>query len=986
MVTTVNKDLYINKRDSNYRGCEEMHAQKALRAILLTFILTVGSAFPLLLIPPVYAQPAQGNTTLYFTNALNFSLIENYSEFFAPISLNPPVNQNDSLYPPTLFIKNTTKLLPHYNLNADQLLTWFSTWVYYLLNLSEYYNYFGNDSFLDLFIPNPLRIIEEYTYNGNSSVTIDGDLTFNLYFSPPDNRRPKLRDEVNVGLYSWNQNSFPPIPKRITNTTITLTPKGSSIYNQPVKLTNYSSFTLTPGTSLLFSVEIVPSNKTIPSIFTKLFNVSKFFERWEKRADRWENRSKLPTLQTIGTTIKDILSTIKEVGANITSKDIAAILNSLVSTKLVYDSILHPSSVTVPAKISEEDIRDYYLHAGQGMSETQPEGTNKSSTKLSTTPITWITDQVLDRNKILKVNNVTAELYFYRAISILPGKVTVIVTLMDNNTTIASSEKILTKKETQAFYQKPTDPIIFTFNGSDVEISNGHQLGLQISLSNETKKVRTPLFLRYDSTAYPAFLRIKYEETQNIKVHDITVTPADGKIIPGGSVKYLFNISSKKVDNLTISTIEREKTGAWAVTVPEAVSVPASTIGIPVFINSTDPLKTAYGNTIAVTLVFTGKTGIARASTSAEVSKDAIHYDVEILDYTNSITMKKGETRNFYFIIKNNNTGAVNDIDNYTITATSKNQWPVLPRELVRNILRGNTSAPKAALVVLEVPQNTTLDSDEITITVTSETNPSTSTSINLTVRVQPPDILESIYESFNSLAKSLGLSEIFGDYAAIALVALLMIIILFIIIILAFVLTLKDVRIICTDRIKEIEPDQHALFELTLKNPTKKQQSYEVTTQQTAQPSQWVITAEPAAIQVEGRQSKPVQVIATPAETITPKDWTEIIVRVHKTGKKKTDHIDLMAMIKEGKTLLQIGNVTHWPAEFNPGGRVVTSFSISNKGTISARDITIFLYINGKQKNKINATIPAGGVADVQMPWIAVKGKNKVRIRLKEQ
>jgi subtilase family serine protease len=115
------------------------------------------------------------------------------------------------------------------------------------------------------------------------------------------------------------------------------------------------------------------------------------------------------------------------------------------------------------------------------------------------------------------------------------------------------------------------------------------------------------------------------------------------------------------------------------------------------------------------------------------------------------------------------------------------------------------------------------------------------------------------------------------------------------------------------------------------------------------------------------------------------PKDWTEITVDVQRAGKKKTAHIDLMAMIKEGKTVLQIGDVTHWPSEFASGDRVVTSFSVSNKGTIVARDVTVFFYLNGKQKNKVTVTIPAGDVADVQMPWIAMKGKNKVRIRLKE-
>lgn len=998
MVTTVNKDLYINMRDSNYRGCEEMHAHKALRTILFVIILTIGSVLPALMNHPVAAQPTQKQTTLYFTNALNFLQNENFTELdFAPISVDPPTTQNDSQYPPNLFIKNTTKLRQHYDLNSNQWITWFTTsWIFYFLkstpefNLSDLYNYFGNGSFdgydLSLLFPNPYRIVEGYTYNGESPVTIKGDLSFNLYFSPPDNERSKFRDDAKVTLYDINTNSLIPLPKAIENTTITLKPKGSSIYNQPITLQNIS-YILTPGTTLLFSVEIIPTNKTIPNVLTKLFNVTKFLNRWEKRASRWENRTKLPTIQTIGTTIKDILATLKDSGVNITSKDIAAIFNSLISTQFVYDSVLHPSSVTVPAAISEEDLRVYYLHASQVMSETQPAGTNKSSTKLSTTPIIWTTDQVIERNKILKVSNVTAELYFYRTLSIFPGKVTVVATLYDDNTSISLTEKVLTRKETQALYQKPTDPIIFQFNGTDYEIGYGHQLGIGISLVSGTKKVRTPLFLRYDSVSYPAFLRIKYEETQNIKVNDITVIPIDGKIIPGGSVKYLLNISSKKADNLTISTIEREKTGAWKETIPTTVSVSASGMtSIPVFINSTDPLKTAYDNRINVTLDITGETGIARTSASAEVSRDAIQYDAEILDYQNSITMKKGETRDFYFIIKNNNTGAIDDVDNYTVAATSKNNWPIIPRESIRNILRGKTSITDDARVVINVPKNTTLDSDVITITVTSDTNPSTSANINLTVRVQPPDILESIYDSFNSTAKSMGLSDIFGDYAAIALAALIMIIILFIIIILAFVLTLKDVTIICADRIKEIEPDQQALFELTLKNPTRKQKAYEVTTRQTGQPSQWVITADPTTLQVEGRERKPVHIIATPAETIMPKDWTEITVQVHKTGKKKATHIDLMAMIKEGKTLLQIGNVTHWPSEFTPGDRIVTSFSITNKGTIVARDITIFLYINGKQKNKIIASIPAGAVADVQMPWIAVKGKNKVRIRLKEQ
>jgi uncharacterized membrane protein len=224
-----------------------------------------------------------------------------------------------------------------------------------------------------------------------------------------------------------------------------------------------------------------------------------------------------------------------------------------------------------------------------------------------------------------------------------------------------------------------------------------------------------------------------------------------------------------------------------------------------------------------------------------------------------------------------------------------------------------------------------------------------------------------------------------FGSYGAIALASILMVIILFLLIILALVFTTKHVRIICIDRIKEIEATEKAIFELTLQNPIKKTQSYEVLAQQTAPSSKWMIAVEPLTIAIDGRQSKTVQIIVTPINNNESKDWTQVTVHVKKTGKKKTEYITLIAMIKEGKTLLRLDNVSHWPTVFNPGEKVTTCCSISNNGTVSARNVKVFFYLNGKQKNMIEVTIPTGSIADLQIPWMAVKGKNQVRIRLKE-
>jgi len=102
-----------------------MQQNRALRSILLSVILLVGSLLPMFFIIPAQAASSQGETTFYFKEALGFFDDENYSDygFYTSISSNPPTKQNDSIYPPPLFVINTSLILPFYILNADQ---WFS--------------------------------------------------------------------------------------------------------------------------------------------------------------------------------------------------------------------------------------------------------------------------------------------------------------------------------------------------------------------------------------------------------------------------------------------------------------------------------------------------------------------------------------------------------------------------------------------------------------------------------------------------------------------------------------------------------------------------------------------------------------------------------------------------------------------------------------------------------------------------------------------
>ncbi|MBN1280347.1 MAG: hypothetical protein JXA00_01720 [Candidatus Thermoplasmatota archaeon] len=968
-----------------------MQAHPALRALLLTFILTVGSLATVLFTPPASAQDSQGETTLYFTNFDS----ENYTDLgFTSLSLTPPTKDNDSEYPPDLVQSGL-------QLNTDQYLTWFFAWLLYFLgeseefNLSDLFDIFGDDTLegydFEVLFPHPFRIVEGYTYEGDDAVTITGDVSYNLFFHSYQKLLPKFRDDVKIGLYSMDSNSYFPLPKIIKSTNVTLSPELlKKTYNEQLTLSNIS-YTLQPGESLLFTIEIIPTNKTIGNLAPYIINIDRFLNRWQRRANNLENSSK-PLLQQFGTIIQEILYTLSEIGTNITMDDFNTFFDTFRSTSFIYDSTSHPASVSIPANIRTEDIHVYYLHDNQVIDENKPDTDNTLTLALKEdTPVIWTTDTTLSRNKVLKVDQVSADLYLnhrdLHLFHILKKKISITATLYDDAIPVKTSVIELDKTKLFELFSKPSTPVTFTFNGSDIELTYGHTLGLGVALTNGTKLGIRTVKLLYDSVNFPTSLRVTFEETTNIQIKGITSAPTDGEITPGQTIQFLLNVSSKYDDTLQITTAEKDKEGSWDVSAPSSTTVTANTnTQIQVSVTSTNPYKEAYGDTIELLLTITGTTGIDKQTLTAEVTQDAIIYDVDILGYTKDININKGENRTFFFVIKNNNTGALDDVDSYTITAVSEHDWPLIPREHIRDLQNGESTETEVARVVIQAPKDTTIASDTITITVTSDADPSTSASITITAHVIGGGVFEGFVDFFNAAADSLGLNEIFGEYGGLALFSLLIVIILFILIILAFVLTTKSVRLICTDRIKEIEPTEEAVFDLTVKNPFKKPATYELSAEQTALGSHWTITIDAPQLTLNGRQSHTVHLTATPTEEASEKDWTKITVNVKKAGKTRAEQVTLMVMLKEGTTLLQLGDVTHSPSEFSPGERIISSFSVSNKGSVSARNVTVFFYLNGKQHHKLTVTIPAGSIADIQVPWIAVKGKNKVRIRLKEE
>jgi len=288
--------------------------------------------------------------TFYFKDILNFEETK-YDSMFGMLALaseSHPTKRVDSKYPPSLFKMDDSKILPRYNLNSEELLIWFTNWIFYFMwdeFDDEYRNLFEG---FELFFPHPFRIVEAYEYDGNEQVEIKGDVVFDLYFSSEISSKFLNKDRVKIGLYSVNPESLLPLPKEIKNATMKIRPNLlREIHRQKIKLQNID-FTLNPGGLLLFQVEIIPSNKTISNLIKNRMDMDKIFDRWEERANRWEN-SRINGLREIAAFVNEIRNVSEYI--NISKEDIAEIANTIRSISFVYDSVHHPSSVTIPASI-----------------------------------------------------------------------------------------------------------------------------------------------------------------------------------------------------------------------------------------------------------------------------------------------------------------------------------------------------------------------------------------------------------------------------------------------------------------------------------------------------------------------------------------------------------------------------------------------------------------------------------------------------------
>jgi uncharacterized membrane protein len=940
-----------------------MSPKRKCKTCIITIILLLSSlSFFSIVSESVDAQENSAET-LYFSG---FNLTEYISTYEPPkMTSTLPNIDNESYFPPTIA-------------QTEDFAFWFLYWLSFKTIDLDGLDGLGDEfDLLDLF--DPLEIEQIYTFEGEEDTHIAGNMKFDLFFSTNLPIKLGFTDEIQITV-SLNK-------VELKNTTTTIDPSffGGKIQKQTIFIENFD-FTIEGGDELSFSIKMLPGDKPIGNII-KRRDLDTILESADILADALIEQEDIPTLQELGLVIKEFVNLSSAEGINLTIDDIAELINALRASSFVFGSSLYPSSVTLPSKISDdENIKNYYLRGDGKLLEEISDDEQGIKVSLRETQ-NW-TGLSPSRYKILK--GATANLYLdYRdLIRILNlGRAKINATLLYDGEIIASSDIELEKTTILTSILQPIEPKIITFDFAEKEILNDEDLTLKVGVAEGTRfgpldrGIYRKIDLIYDSSTYPSHLSVTFAETDHIKMEfDNNETQ---NIITGGSAKYILNVTSEYDDNVTIKVKTKGDSGNWSFEYPDSVQVSSDNYTIiNVEISHNNPELAAYDRDfIEFNLEVGGMTGFASKEGLIRVKKEAVDFDVDV-GFTPTKEIKHGERGTYTFIIENSNTGLLPD--DYIITAKSQHNWSIeLNESDFENVEVGDNFVVKATVFV---PSYTDISEDKLTLKIESieskKYNEGKIFEVTVTTEVILPNVLEHFYHAFENAADSLGLDEVLGDFGAAFLIFIVFFLIFIILLFIILILRRKYVEIICLDRIKEIDPESVAVFNMKVFNPSKERLTYQVFAEKLSQSEGWDISFDPVTISLDSKQSQYISLSVTPSDFVKPDDWIEIRIIARPIEKNKAGEISVVASIKPEKPNLEISGVYHWPRIFKKDSLVKTSFRVRNNGKVSANKVNIILSVNGEEKNKVeDITIPRGGYAEIEIPWIAVKGKNHLDI-----
>ena len=653
-----------------------------------------------------------------------------------------------------------------------------------------------------------------YVYNGEKSLTLDGDIELSLFFERSLDYIWNS-DIFNVNFYIYDPEEFSIDYTDKYNKTETLTIDRRELgkflqdpARYDISFKPDSDIKLNQGDIIYIEIERDTGDKLILEDLKDEFDDVDLTDVSETLRVWGESLITIPLepIQEIGKQLINLSEAAQNISELFNESDMIELLYSLIveviSSAFIYDSIYYPSYVSLPCFISEEgdaNTKTYYLKREDDkeiLDEGVPDGEEALSIDLSKGETgEWIGSEI-GMSKVLKGASMGLYLNYrdlIKLVNILRGKIKVYANIYAGEELVAYYQKELDRTTIFDLLETENHPIMFNFTvETDKEISYDTALSLEVYISNETNwglGLYRNVKLLYDSEGCPSFLLVEFDETDNIQM---TITGPE-EIAAGDSAHFVLNITSEHDDTVILGNITTS-VGEWSVSHPDSVDVSSSGYTlVDVYVNSTEYSTKAYpddeDNPYYIDLTFeaTGITGKATQDVTVTISENAVVYDVDFVA-PDGKNIKRDEEGTYHITFVNNNTGFWPD--DYTIEAFSSHKWKLnvsINNEYISDSKINNVKAGEEVKlnITVYVPKHTDITSDVLTIIVNSSDGKTYM--LNITTIIPEQSIFEMIYDFFESVADSLGLDSILGDYAAPFLMFLFVFLILFFVVLVVY-------------------------------------------------------------------------------------------------------------------------------------------------------------------------------------------------------
>jgi len=148
--------------------------------------------------------------------------------------------------------------------------------------------------------------------------------------------------------------------------------------------------------------------------------------------------------------------------------------------------------------------------------------------------------------------------------------------------------------------------------------------------------------------------------------------------------------------------------------------------------------------------------------------------------------------------------------------------------------------------------------------------------------------------------------------------------------------------------------------------------------------PDTWVADLDRELVTLGGGESTEVTLRVVAPMHASLDEWAsiDIIIKPVKI-RGKTEKVNVATLLREPRVHLKVDDVTHEPATFKEGDRIVSTITLTNVGEATTDSASVLLFVNGREKNRVEKlTVSLQGYAKVAMPWVAEPGENRIEIK----